>query len=484
VRAQCGMGVPSCGAADEGEGRFLAGLGVLTREISPELVDSVVEVAGCREQRRRLLPAVTMVYFVLGMCLLSGADSMGPPGYRSVMRQLTHGLRQVRDGAGQATRQAFTKARQRLGCKVMELLFDEVRGPRAGPGLAGAFAFGRRLVAWDGTDLDTADTPANRAGFGSHLGSAPKLRLVALIECGTRAVIDAAFDSFAVAEAVLARRVLASLQPGMLLLADRLVPGYELWGLARSTGADLLWRARNNLVFTPVRELGDGSYLAVMATPAENKRLGTARWRGKVPDRIPDGHLVRVIEYHVDVMTPGGTRVSEQFRLVTTLLDPQEAPAAALAALYRERWQSETGYGELKTRLRGSGFTLRSRTPDLTCQEVLAFLITCQALNSLRARAAASAGLDPDLVSFTVVVRTARDYATSWTGPAGLDRDCRNAIADITAAPDLIEPRPGRRSDRVTSWPRAGKKYKKTRQPRNTGKVRYTLRLRPAAQAP
>jgi hypothetical protein len=478
------MGVPSRAAADEGDRRFLAGLGVLTGEISPELVDEVVEVAGCRERRRRLLPAVSVVYFVLGMCLLSGADSMGPPGYRSVMRQLTHGLRQVQDGAGQATRQAFTKARQRLGCKVMELLFDRVRGPRAEPGLAGAFWSGRRLVAWDGTDLDTADTPANRAGFGSHLGSAPKLRLVALIECGTRSVTGAAFDSYQVAEAVLARRVLASLQPGMLLLADRLFPGWELWGLACGTGADLLWRARNNLVFTPVRELPDGSYLAVMATPAENQRLAVARWRGRGPGRIPDGHLVRVIEYHVDVMTGDGTRVSEQFRLVTTLLDAQEAPAAALAGLYRERWQSETGYGELKTRLRGAGFALRSRTPELTCQEVLAFLITCQALQGLRARAAASAGLDPDRISFTVTLRTARDYATSWDDPARLDRARRNAIADITAAPDLVQPRPGRRSDRATRWHRRESKYKKTKQPGKTSKVTYTLRLRPAAHAP
>jgi hypothetical protein len=469
--------------------RFLTGLGVLTSEISPELAGEVVEAAGCREKRRRKLPAVSVVYFVLGMCLVSGADCMAPPGYRPVMRQLTHGLRQVHGGVAQATRQAFTKARQRLGCKVLELLFDRVRGPRAGAGLAGAFWSGYLLVAWDGTDLDAADTPANRAGFGCHAGSGPKLRLVALIECGTRAVIDAAFDRFAVAEAVLARGVLASLQPGMLLLADRLFPGWELWGLAAGTGADLLWRARNNLVFTVVRELADGSYLAVMATPAENRRLGLARHRGRPQARIPDGHLIRVIEYQVSVTAGGESRVSEQFRLVTTLLDPCGAPAAALAALYRQRWESENGYGELKTRLRGGGFTLRSRTPDLTCQELLAFLITCQALCSLRAAAAASAGIDPDLISFTVTLRTARDYATSWQGPAALDHARRNAIADITAAIDRVEPRPGRHSDRVTNPPRGARKYATRHRPRQTSKATWTISLRqhhppPPAQTP
>jgi hypothetical protein len=70
-------------------------LGVLTGEISPGMVDEVIGLAGCREKRRRLLPARTVVYFVLGLCLFSGADSMGPPGYRSVMRWLTNGLRHL-----------------------------------------------------------------------------------------------------------------------------------------------------------------------------------------------------------------------------------------------------------------------------------------------------------------------------------------------------------------------------------------------------
>ena len=71
------------------------GLGVLTGEISPGMVDEVIELAGCREKRRRLLPARTVVYFVLGLCLFSGADSHAPPGYRSVMWWLTNGVRHL-----------------------------------------------------------------------------------------------------------------------------------------------------------------------------------------------------------------------------------------------------------------------------------------------------------------------------------------------------------------------------------------------------
>ena len=165
--SDCGPGLP-------GQDRALdqlcpVGLGVLTGEISPGMVDEVIAMAGCREKRRRLLPARTVVYFVLGLCLFSGADSMGPPGYRSVMRWLTNGLRHL-DGVVLPTSSALTRARQRLGARPLELLFGMRRGALAVAGTPGAFAFGLRLVAWDGTGIDAADTPANAAAFGGVQG--------------------------------------------------------------------------------------------------------------------------------------------------------------------------------------------------------------------------------------------------------------------------------------------------------------------------
>jgi Insertion element 4 transposase N-terminal len=112
------------------------GLGVLTGEISPGMVDRVIELAGCREKRRRLLPARTVVYFVLGLCLFSDADSMASPGYRSVMRWLANGLRHL-DGMVLSTSSALTKARQRLGARPLELLFGLRRGPLAAAGTPG-----------------------------------------------------------------------------------------------------------------------------------------------------------------------------------------------------------------------------------------------------------------------------------------------------------------------------------------------------------
>ena len=122
---------------------------------------------------------------------------------------------------------------------------------------------------------------------------------------------------------------------------------------------------------------------------------------------------MRIIEYTVTVEdSSGGTR-TEPFRLVTTLLDHEQAPAAQVAAVYHQRWEIENSYGELKTRLRGASFILRSRSPELVCQELFAFLTVYQALCALKTEAARTAGIDPDRISFTVTVRIARDHASA-----------------------------------------------------------------------
>jgi hypothetical protein len=447
---------------------------VLTCEIGPRLVDEAVDLAGCREKRVRLLPARAVVYFVLGLCLFSGADSMGPPGYRSVMRSLTHGVRHLA-GVAVPSRSALCRARRRLGAKPFELLFDLLRGPAAGAGAAGVSAFGLRVVAWDGTGMDVPGTAENAAAFGCTPGGGPQLRLLTLIECGTHALIDAAFDGVGRAsEHVLARRLLHALRPGMLLLADRNFPGWELWGLAAAGGAHLAWRVRSSAVFTPLEYLPDGSFLAVMPTPGDARR----GWKLRAVGRPQAGHRIRVIEYAVTVTSQGGTTRAESFRLVTTLLDPKAVPAAELAALYRERWESETGYGELKTRLRGAGFILRSRAPDLACQEMWAFLAVYQALSALECRAAGQAGIDPDRLSFTVTIRIARDHARTQQHtltPQGLARARQHAITDMLA--DLLPPRRDRHYDRVKKRPRNSYPARKNDEPRPPAKVTYRIQV-------
>jgi hypothetical protein len=199
-------------------------------------------------------------------------------------------------------------------------------------------------------------------------------------------------DAFRVGEVTLAAEVVPRLQPGMLCLADRSFFGYELWCKAQATGCDLLWRVKSNAALPCERRLDDGSYLSTIYPSPKARRHKTT------------GVTVRVIEYEL-VGVPDAEPI---YRLVTTILEPEAAPAQQLAALYPERWEIETALDELKTHLRGSHIVLRSKTPELVKQEVFGLLMAHFAIRGLIHEAALKADEDPDKPSFTHAVRVIR----------------------------------------------------------------------------
>lgn len=469
-------------------------LGVLSAAIPPDLVDEVIDEAGCREQRRRRLPARTMVYFVLGLCLFSAADGFCPPGYRAVLKILTGRWRGwLTSSARGVSSSALTQARQRLGAKPLRLLFDRVRGPACLSSQPWSHAFGLRVVAWDATTIAVPDSAENAEAFGYQgisanrpaaptagrgggaVGANPLIRLMTLVECGTHAVIDAVFDGVAKAsEVALAPRLIPSLRPGMLLLADRIFLSYQLWARALTSGADLLWRAKSSAYFVPTQILPDGSYLALMPTHKEIKRLGHIRWRHNRNDPPRDGHPIRVIEFTVTTTTTHRRSWTEKYRLVTTLLDHTHAPAVELATLYRQRWESETSYSQLKPRLVGADVTLRSRTAEGIHQELYAFLIVYQALTTLRVDAATTAHLDPDRISFLITIRAVRaDIANRiQTSPA---RRRQALITEMIT--EQLGPRRPRTSPRQRIPP-AGKYTAKRRdRPQPTARVTHEIHI-------
>jgi len=179
---------------------------------------------------------------------------------------------------------------------------------------------------------------------------------------------------------------------GMLCLADRQFFGFGLWSLARQTGADLLWRIKKNARLPRERQLPDGSYLSHIYPSDKDRRRKT------------NGVAVRVIDYCLD----GIADAEPIYRLVTTILDHDKAPAAQLAALYHERWEIETALDELKTHLRGARIVLRSKTPDLVRQEFYGLLMAHFAIRGLMHEAALKADEDPDRLSFLHAVRVIR----------------------------------------------------------------------------
>ncbi len=261
----------------------------------------------------------------------------------------------------------------------------------------GAWYRAWRLVSLDGSTLDVADEKANDDAFGrpgaSRGASAyPQIRFVSLVENGTHVLFGSRMDGYGTSEITLAKAVLPHLSKGMLCLADRHFFGFELWQQAQTTGADLLWRIKKNMRLPAEKRLPDGSYLSHIYPSERDRRHKT------------NGIVVRVIEYRLE----GVEGAEPIYRLVTTILDPDQAPAAELAALYHERWEIETAFDELKTHLRGAQIVLRSKTPDLVRQEFYGLLMAHFAIRGLMHEAALRADEDPDRLSFLHAVRVVR----------------------------------------------------------------------------
>jgi Transposase DDE domain len=284
------------------------------------------------------------------------------------------------------------------------MLFEQAARPLATAQTQGAWYRGWRVLAIDGSCLDVADTPANAAAFGrpgtgrgQGVGAFPQVRLVGLAECGTHAITKVAVGPYTTGETTLASGVLAGLGPGMLALADRGLLAVELWRQAKATGAELVWRAKTGATghALPVdQELADGSWLSRLDAGGHRRRDP----RGPI--------VVRVLDYSIDDSGRPGHR--QRYRLVTSLLDPAQAPAAELAALYHQRWELEGALDELKTHQRGPRAVLRSKTPEGVEQEVYAHLLVHYAIRALMHQAALDADTDPDRLSFTRSLRIVR----------------------------------------------------------------------------
>jgi Insertion element 4 transposase N-terminal/Transposase DDE domain len=424
-------------------------VGVLVNAVPRDAVDDAVAACGVRERRSDgKLPAHVITYLTLALCLFPDDD------YTEVATRVTGSL--DRWGCWNAawsvpTASAITQARKRLGRAVFPELFERVCGPvagAAGPGAAagalgtarGSFLRGWRLLAIDGFEVDVPDTAANAAEFG-YAGSGenrsafPKVRVVALAECGTHAFVAAELDAYRVGEKTLAARLYPRLRAEELLTADRGFYSWAAWDSASATGAALLWRAPTQLDLPVIRVLGDGTHLTALIRPAvrgarRERLLAAARAGADLTDinTVPDAfderglpviHLARVIEYDV----PDRTGDGELVVLLTTIIDPGDARADELAAGYHQRWEEETANDQLKTHLRGPGRVLRSRLPDLAVQEIWAYLIVHHAISDLTAKASAAADLDPDSISFAKALRLIRRTATGTADipPSGLD---------------------------------------------------------------
>lgn len=405
-------------------------LGELTQVVDYALVDAVLKETGTVQKRVRLLPSRVVVYFVLALALFEKS------GYRAVWGKLVAGLSELAPTFPTAS--ALCRARRRLGAAPLQALFEALAGPVARPDTPGACWRGLRTVAIDGTTLHIPDSEDVATHYSKRRGKGefgyPLLRLITLVECGTRALIGAAFGPDHRSELDYAGDLLDRLDPRMLVLLDAGFDSFDVFAGILAQNAQFLGRSGARRTPLIRRRLPDGSYLSTLR-------------QGRMP--------VRIIEAWITVTLQDGTVRREQWRLTTSLLDHTRWPASELVTLYHQRWEIETSYLALKSALL-DGRVLRSRRCEEIDQEVYGLLTVYQALVRLADDIAISRpGLDPDRISFTVLLEAARDHVTTARAVLEPEPGTHPLIGSIGAA--------ALRSIQPTRRPRAKARMRKNR---------------------
>ena len=392
-------------------------LGVVAKVFPRPLVEDILKRTGRASERQRDLPAHVAMYYVIALALFMEAS------YGEVLRCLLEGLQWLRGLKVEPrvpARSSISQARIRLGWEPVRQLHDEVVRPIAEDETRGAWFHRWRIVSVDGSTLDVPDEAENLAAFGKAPcprgeSAFPTIRFLSLVESGTHVLFGTRMGPYAMGELALAEEVLPQLKPGMLCLADRGFYRFHTWNLAKGTGAELVWRVKKSMVLPREKELPDGSYLSrVYESQNEQKQKR-------------NGVVVRVVDYILKDL-PDAEPI---YRLMTTILDPDQAPAPEVAALHHERWEIETTFDELKTHLRGHRTTLRSKTPDLVRQEFYGMLMAHFAIRGLMHEAALKEDEDPDRLSFIHAVRVVRRKLAHYAAlpPSGLARIPRKRVA-------------------------------------------------------
>ena len=382
----------------------LVRLGELERHLGDGVIEAAVGAAVAEgrlkeRQRRRIMSYPLVIRLMIAMTLMPDGS------YCESLARLAGLLADVPFALEWhvPTEKVVTDWRVLVPADVMEDLFWQAAGPLIGDDEPSAVLLaGMTVLAADGMLVNLADTPANRAMFGStgtgdDSAPFPQLRVVALAARAGRAMPGAILGSSRAGEQTLLKRLVKrrpDLFAGRVTCFDRNFPGYDLITAILAAGGHVIARVKEGIPLPfdgPDRGwLPDGSRMTWLNAPS-----------GRKSDRLP----VRAAEHSVILPAGRGTEEpSETCTVITTLLDHGAAPADQVRDTYLTRWSaSETTFGEDKTAIAGagnrtSGPVLRSGRPRLVIQEAWAWLTAAQLTRAgqaaaLRGRHAAARAL-------------------------------------------------------------------------------------------
>jgi Insertion element 4 transposase N-terminal/Transposase DDE domain len=444
-------------------------LEVLEHLCPRELVSDLLTRCHAWGERERSLNQLLVVYDVIALSLFRQLN------LAAVFGHLARGLRWLwaNPCLRLPTAAALVYRRRQLGTPVMRHLFQHVCRPMATEQTRGAFRFGLRLMAIDGTLDEVADTPAHvqyfgRMSRGKHQSPFPQVRCVYLAEVGPHAIVDALFAPCRVAEQRLVPVLLSrAVQPGMLVLMDRgIVSAAELSTLVHQQQAHGLARLKAGQYTHAEQLLSEGSYLVTL------QPVGLPAVQVRVIEYRSEPHTAERLAEFPSAQTSNHADPRQLHRLVTTLLDPQQAPARELINCSHERWEIEACIAEQKTHLRLSGQPLRSKEPALVRQELSGLLLAHYIVRWWMHQSACEANLDPDRLSFThaVEVLDTACFEFALVARQEVPRLQERLLADLREPATLLPPR------RLRFYPRVVKRAYSTFPRKRPEQLGFTLK--------
>lgn len=414
---------------------------------------AVLHDTGRHSQRQRRLPAHQVVYFVI-------ASSWWRERSLPDVWQELHTL----SARPEPDPSAFTHARKRLGIRPLRTLFRRLIC--AGGALAGACYRRWRLLALDGSVWEMPDTPSNRAFFGSArnqhgLAAFPQLRVAALCEVLTHAVVDFEYGPYDTSELALSAPLLQRSPAGCLVLMDRGLSYFEQVEAVVQQHSEVLARVKLSRALPVEQVLPDGSYLSHIYPSYNASR------------RQEGGIAVRVINYSHD--DPQRASCGELSCLITTVLDPELLGATEAVLLFGRRWDEESVLDEVKTEMQQSQAPLlRSKTPELVQQELYGLLLAHYLNRKVMAQAGELAGEAPTQLSFKSSLETLKQWTTE-TSRQGWPR--RYGVLLRKVAQKELRPK------RERSYPRAKKAGRQKWPMKRAGQPPPAQPSKPFAQA-
>jgi Insertion element 4 transposase N-terminal/Transposase DDE domain len=361
------------------------------KHIPLSTVQDCLDRLNLNSRRVRSLPAASIIYLIILMSLHSDVSIL------EVLRVLLRPIRRKMgiNNSSLPVGSAIVRARHRLGVQVFADLFNAIAKPLAAKKAKGCFWKNYRMVAVDGTSQSVHATKENHAFFGcprSSYGetSNPKVRVVALMECGTKVFFAVSHGSYKQAEVALFQDVIHKLDKDMVLFADRIYYSFASWQKCKQKAGALIWRAKKPMSLKPIKLLEDGSYLAEIKPHCDSVKK----------DQSLKGmrDIVRVVKFK-PVFEDGSQ--GAEVRLITTILSVEEATAREIAEAYPARWLIEEGFRELKTCLGRSRNVLRSLVPEFVIQELFGFFLMHYIVRRLMYESACQNDISPNDISFT-----------------------------------------------------------------------------------